>query len=237
MNTEHIPTFDDFWHETRRPYIRFCLTMAVYLPLAILAGMFAARALQCYLHVDNIVAVACADLWHPRGMFDRWLHLLPEIYLLMPVVLIAALYLEWDKYRKDEPSYFTHGTFWCEGYRGTTTRQKELQLDTSNIGRARVDALVLGKHHRRFTGDFSTDQLQRYLREYIGWWNKPKSVSEAQKSWRILIRNGDEVHIHLQQGLQEPTTWTLRTEFYQWTGRKNPPTLVETHVTEFVPKA
>ncbi|MDZ4282053.1 MAG: hypothetical protein U1C04_14950 [Hydrogenophaga sp.] len=235
MNTERIPTFDDFWHETRRPYIRFCLTMAVYLPLAILAGMFAARALQCYLHVDNIVAVACADLWHPRGMFDRWLHLLPEIYLLIPVVLLAALYLEWDKYRKDEPSYFTHGTFWCQSKPWVDFWKKQFSELTIRLGEAALEAVEVAPGHRLVRGDFSEKEVLAYSRKLAGWWNKPKESMAEHTRWQILIRNGDEVHIHLHRHPGETTTWTLRTESYQWAGRKSPPTLVETHITEFVP--
>jgi hypothetical protein len=236
MKVARNPTFGDFWHEAGRRYLRFCLTMAAYLPLAILAGMFAARALQCYFHIDNIVAIACADLSRPAEMLDRWFRLLPEIYLLIPIVFFAALYLEWDKYVKDEPSYFTHGTFWCQSKPWMLHWKRQFSEKTIYLGGVAWQTVEVAPGHRLAQGGFSAKAMRDYAKKLAGWWNKPKESTTNHTHWCILIRNGDEVHIHLQQESGEPATWTLRTEFYQWAGRKNPPTLVETQITEFVPQ-
>ncbi len=236
MKVTRDPTFGDFWHEVRRSYLRFCLTMTAYLPLAILAGMFASRALQCYLHVDNIVEVACADLSRPAEMLDRWVRLLPEIYLLMPIVFFAALYLEWEKYLKDEPSYFTHSKS-CEGPPGYTRRLKVVSGSKLEIERTALEAEEIASGHRRYKGAFTEEQLLRYLRrKFVRTENKPLADTSDHIQWRIRQNNGNEVCVDLRKISDAPTTWALRTEFYQWAGRKNPPALVETHITEFVPQ-
>jgi hypothetical protein len=234
MKPARTLSFQEFWQQSRRRYLRFCFAMAVNLPLAILAGMFAARGLQCYLHVDNIVAIACADLSHPMGMLVRWLHLVPEIYLLMPIVLAAALYLEWSQYRKDEPSYFTHSKG-CEGPPGYTRRLKLVNGSTLQIEDFVLQAEVIAAGHKRYAGDFTEAQLLRYLKgRFARTENKPSLEASDHLQWRIRQNNGNEVGVDLKRAAGKPTTWTLRTEFYQWAGRKSPPTLVETHVTEFV---
>jgi hypothetical protein len=239
MNTPK-KEFRDFWAEVGRPFITGCAKTAIFFPPAIILAIVTTRLLQCGgLIGDNAQkAIACAEVLTPAVLLSHMLAFLPTLFtgtlVGLPPLFLCIFSLEWSKYKKDAPSGFVYDKFWNEGSRGVTTRKSELMVDVLTMGDVAVPAVESKNGFRRFEGAFSDEQFQKFLRSYIGWWNKPVEKAEGEEKWRILIRNGSEIHIALQRKPSAPSTWVMTTEFYEWAGRKQPHTLVETFVTEFV---
>jgi hypothetical protein len=229
-------SFAVFWGEFGRTYLAVCLRVAWQLPLAVLVAGFLARLLQCYGSEEVKREIACAALSHPWAMFLSWVEFIPYVFLLMPIGLLPILFLEWLKYRKDEPSAFTHGGWKIEGPPGYARRLKEVGAETFAVAGVPVQARVLAENHRRIEGDFSEAMLLDHLRrKFARIDNKPLVDSKDHLVWKITQSSGTEVHIDLQRHpTTDPPVWTMRTEFYTWAGRKNPPRLAHTYITEFV---
>lgn len=229
-------SFADFWKGFGPTYLAVCLRVAWQLPLAVLVAGFLARMLQCYGSDVVKREIACAALSRPWGMVLSWVDFIPYVFLLMPIGLLPILYLEWLKYRKDEPSAFTHGGWSIEGPPGYTRRLKQVGADTFELAGMSLRAQVLAENHRRFEGDFSEAVLLNQLRrKFARTDNKPVVDSKDHLAWKITQSSGTQVHIDLHRHPQaDPPVWTMRTEFYEWAGRKNPPKLARTYVTEFV---
>lgn len=216
---------------------RFLLSFIWRWPLMLIVGGFITVVLQSIFPSEIVQLYSLSDFQDSAvraHVLTKFWTVLFWAYLLSPIFMIAGLYLEWDKYKKDKPSGFVYGKFWNEGYRGYTTRKQELRQDKIMVGGHEVAAQVLGNDHRLFAGNFSEAHLNKHLKKYIGWWNKPIETTQGHEKWRILIRDGRELHIHLQRQATQPAHWIMTTEFYEWAGRNKPPQLAETHVTEFV---
>lgn len=238
MRATRGTSFAGFWQEVRTPYIKLCISIAWRLPLFVLLGLPIVAISKCYGWLDQPDPHACAILQNPSIALARLTDVVAlQLYLWFLLVGYALiLYLEWDKYRKDEPSYLTHSKG-CEGPPGYTRRLKVVSDDSLTMDSMVLHADVLSSNHRRYRGAFSEATLIRYIRQrFARTENKPTTDSADHVHWHIRQNNGNEVRIDLtrQEGI---STWTLRTEFYQWSGRKSPPTLAETHITEFVPQA
>lgn len=224
-----------FWKESRRYLIEFALSMLWRLPVAVLFGAVLTRLLQCHAASENMQKLACADLSNPLGMLERAGSAVPILLISYFIVLLAMTYAEWDQFRKDRPSYFTHGTWNREGYRGTTTRQKELRQEKISIAQKQFSVKHIDKAHSQIQGSFTEDDVKAYAKRFAGWWNRPKLKEASCTRWEILIRNGNEVHIQLERDVDHLGVWLMRTQFLEWAGRAAPARLKQAHVAEFVP--
>lgn len=225
-----------FWLESRIHLIEFSLSMLWRLPLAVLFGAFLTRLLQCYISSQELQDLACADLSNPIGIFLRSVNAAPIVLISYVLLVLGMIYAEWDQFCKDKPSYFTHGTWNREGYRGTTTRQKELRQEKLSIAKKQIDVQHFDEAHSRIQGAFTDGDVKTYVKRFAGWWNKPKLKDQYCIRWEILIRNGNEVHIQLERDIKRVGIWRMRTQFLEWAGRANPALLKQEHLMEFLPE-
>lgn len=216
-------SFATFWREVKWPFarvtIKSLLGLGILLPLVVIFF----RWQQCadwWGYPQPIQEQACADLTHPLEYWFDLLKDLPKLFVALPPLFLGILYLEWDKYKNDKPSGFVYDRFWNEGSRGVTTRKSELMREEMTIGNVVVSAAELKNGVRRFAGEFSEMDFRRFLKSYIGWWNKPVQTSEGHQQWRILIRNGSEVHIDLHRQSMAPATWVMKTRVLRMGGKR-----------------
>lgn len=229
-------SFSAFWQWIWPHYRKACFRTLVGVPVASLAAITLRNALVCYAIWDGDSATACIALRDPRSALGEIFAVWWVVLFVIAAMLSQALLLEWLKYLKDEPSAFTHGGWRIEGHPGYTRRLKEVGADTFELAGMSLRAQVLAENHRRFEGDFSEAVLLNQLRrKFARTDNRPVVDSKDHLAWKITQSSGTQVHIDLHRHPQaDPPVWTMRTEFYEWAGRKNPPKLARTYVTEFV---
>lgn len=230
--------FDSFWQEHKKNALTYTIRIIWQWPLALICGGI--LTLIIYEAFPSPGRYQLEDLFHKQTWLDFYPRLLYAIFLGyivgLPISHLAILFLEWLKYRKDEPSAFTHGGWKIEGPPGYARRLKEVGAETFAVAGEPLQVHVLAENHRRIEGDFSEAILLDHLRrKFARTDNKPLVDSKDHLVWKITQSSGTEVHIDLQRQPQaDPPVWTMRTEFYEWAGRKNPPRLAHTYITEFV---
>jgi hypothetical protein len=240
---EHTQSFGEFWGEIRRPFALGSIKTLVLFPVAVLIAIPVVQVFQCvgWMGNESQRITVCAELLNPTVLISNIMAFVPTLLkgtlAALPWVFLAVLYLEWDKYKKDEASWFTHGKG-CEGPPGYTRRLKWVMAASWDIDAHTLVAVEMGERHKRYEGQFSEDALLREIRrKFARSENKPTEDTETSIRWRIVQNNGREVHIHLQRQPIEPVTWVMTTQFYEWAGRRQPPRLAQTHTTEFVLQA
>lgn len=224
-----------FWQEHKKYVLSGTIRIIWALPLALILGGALTLVLNEVLHSAGLYELsdfALKKTWvdvYPRFLYGVFLG-----YVIgLPIYLLSVLYLEWDKYKKDKPSDFTHGK--REGPPGYTRRFKWVNASLWDIAGQAIPAIDLGNQLKRYEGAFSEDELLSSLRrKFARTENKPIEDSESLIRWRIVQNNGQEVHIDLQRQDAQPTYWVMTTKFHEWAGRNLPPRLVDTHHTEFV---
>ena len=229
--------FREFWREIWRPATvataKTCAYTTAIVPLVVL-GLKWGACEGWLAYAPLIKEQACYDMSDPFGYWVNLLRDLPKLFAGAPPILLGILYLEWDKYKKDKPSGFTHEKG-CEGHPGYTRRLKWVTADKWKIANKNIDAMSLGERRKRYQGDFNEQELLKSLRrKFARSDNKPIEDSQDRIRWRIVQMNGREVHIDLQRTDLNPATWVMTTKFFEWAGRKTSPNLVETHTTVFV---
>lgn len=231
-------SFADFWREFGPTYLAVCLRVAWQLPLAVLVAGFLARMLQCYGSDVVKREIACAALSRPWAMVLSWVDFIPYVFLLMPIGLLPILYLEWLKYRKDEPSAFTHGGWTSPNRPWTLANLQRLSDNVAWRDQEGLEIQKLGEFHSRVLGKLTEEEAIRLAKSFVKRLTTfmPKAQENAGNSlrWRIRVMSGDELDVLLFRTQHQAVIWTLRVEFYEWAGRKNPPKLARTYVTEFV---
>ena len=234
-----LNNFSEFWIEIRRPFLVATFKALIYFVITLPLTVIFLRWVQCngwWGYTDPVKTGACVDMAYPFLYWTRILSDFPKVFLPgFMVVLLAILYLEWDKYKKDKPSAFTHEKG-CEGPPGYTRRLKWVQACAWEIAGQTIAAIQIDERRKRYEGAFSQEELLRALRrKFARSENKPVEETESRIQWRIVQNNGREVHIDLQRQQTPYPAWIMQTQFFEWAGRKQPPSLVETHITEFVP--
>jgi hypothetical protein len=111
-------------------------------------------------------------------------------------------------------------------------KQKLLQRNR-RIGQVEVVARDAGTNLYQIQGEFTEEEIREYAKRVVGWWHKPIRSDDLGMHWHLFIRNGDEVQIYQARNAQSGA-WSMRVEFYEWAGRRNPAQLVQTHITEFM---
>lgn len=231
-------SFAVFWGEFGRTYLAVCLRVAWQLPLAVLVAGFLARLLQCYGSEEVKREIACAALNHPWAMVLSWVEFIPYVFLLMPIGVLPILFLEWLKYRKDEPSAFTHGRWTHPNRPWTLANLKRLADNIPWRDQKGLEAHKINDFHSRITGNLTEADAIRFGKSFVKrlttFMPKPDEQTADRLHWRIRVVSGDELDVLLSRSHVGSVTWTLRVEFYEWAGRKNPPRLAHTYITEFV---
>lgn len=232
-----VKSFSDFWSEIGRSFLIAALKAKLYFLITLPVLVILFRWVQCkgwWGYSEPLKSQACVDMAHTFLYWTRILVDFPKVFLPgFVIVLLAILYLEWDKYKKDRPSDFTHGK--CEGPPGYTRRLKWVNASLWDIAGQSIPAIDFGNQRKRYEGAFSEDELLSSLRrKFARTENKPVEDSESLIRWRIVQNNGQEVHIDLQRQDAQPTYWVMTTKFHEWAGRNLPPRLVDIHHTEFV---
>lgn len=236
------PSFSAFWAGHKKHVFRYTIKFVLGYPLILIFGgilmlvfntfLFSNEADNFYKPQDFLIKQTWIDIY-PKFIFGVFL----GYVIALPIIHLSVLYLEWDKYKKDEASWFTHGKG-CEGPPGYTRRLKWVMAASWDIDAHTLVAVDMGERHKRYEGHFSEDALLREIRrKFARSENKPTEDTETSIRWRIIQNNGREVHIHLQRQPLEPVTWVMTTQFYEWVGRRQPPRLAQTHTTEFVVQA
>ncbi len=237
MRTDSYFSFKDFWHQIGEAYLKAVLKTIALLPFVICGAFTLLILLRCFTEQGDFYCNYLLSLDLFRFFYAQTPTLLKAMLFGLPPILLAVLYLEWDKYKKDEASWFTHGKG-CEGPPGYTRRLKWVMAASWDIDAHTLVAVEMGECHKRYEGQFSEDALLREIRrKFARSENKPTEDTETSIRWRIVQNNGREVHIHLQRQPIEPVTWVMTTQFYEWAGRRQPPRLAQTHTTEFVLQA
>jgi hypothetical protein len=233
-------TFGAFLRECRAPLGAAFLKLLIRLPLALLLAFVLFLLLnelsteagdqRFYRLSDFLRAEAWADL-NTR----LWTGLLIAYLVVLPIWGAQVLYLEWDKYKKDKPSGFTHDKG-CEGPPGYVRRLKEVQSDSWALDGCAWPMQPVGEGRYRCEGDYSQGALLKQIRgKFVRHENKPLTDTEHDTLWRIRQNSGTEVHVHLKRVAAEPGEWHLQVQFFEWAGRRHPPVLAKDVVLEFKP--
>lgn len=235
-------SFGDFWREIRKPILKAYLRIAILMPVVTVLVVLGIRLYRCGAWNSQAQAVAeCGAFYSLSIMAADIVKLYPTFLMIVviagiPISFLQILYLEWDKYKKDKPSGFTHEKG-CEGPPGYTRRLAWVTATSWNVEGSVIEAIEFDERRKRYQGPFNEEALIRSLRrKFARTENKPLEDTDQAIRWRIVQNNGREVHIHLKRQAGAPPMWVMTTEFYEWAGRKNPPVLVQTHTTEFVPQ-
>lgn len=234
-------SFRQFWSEVGNSFLYASLKSIILLIPAIFVASLVLVIFACLNSSDIRNDSNCSMLMSPKELFHTTGYALPHLFKIIfagaPPILLGVLYLEWDRYKKDEASWFTHGKG-CEGPPGYSRRLKLMQGTALSMGGKVYEAAVIDENHKRYAGVFSEEELLRYVRrQYARSENKPLHDSPERLDWAIRQNNGTEVHIELRRLEKTPTQWVMVTRFYEWAGRRQPPRLAQTHTTEFVLQA
>lgn len=232
------PSFEEFWSEMRGRLTWFGFGLLWRVPAAVLASGFVVQLWYCLDMWSVQHALACKDLQNPLGMLERFSHsMLPlALFACALIVFLYMIGIEWGAYKQNEPSHFTHRTWRCGSYLWIQKWKQELFRKKRRVGQIQIEAEELDSNHYRVQGGFAEREMLTYVKRWVGWWNKPRRADDQGMSWVLFVRNGDQVHVDLERDVDQPGVWTMRTIFYEWDGRKNPPRRVQTHITEFVPQ-
>ncbi|NBD20316.1 hypothetical protein GTZ97_06480 [Aquabacterium fontiphilum] len=230
-------SFADFWREIRQDYFRGLLKSLVYASIAVFVVIAVLLGGECLglLSELGLKESACANLRQPAELLSRYLLGLPVFWMVLTALSTGVIYLEWDKYKKDKPSGFTHDKG-CEGPPGYVRRLKEVEADSWVLeGRAwPLQPVVEGRY--RCEGDYSEEALVKQIRsKFVRRENKPVTDTEHDTLWRIRQNSGTEVHVHLKRVAAEPGELHMQVQFFEWAGRRQPPVLAKDVVLEFKP--
>lgn len=232
------PAFREFWREMSGRLIRFWLGLLWRANLLVLIIGVVAQFLNCMEPSPTIVyhAFACKDLQNPLEVLKSFGHSKLPLAISAGVTIIFGYMLgvEWGEYSKDKPSNFTHGTWRCESPAWMLKWKQKLLQRNKRIGQVEVVARDAGTNRYYIQGEFTEDEIRVHAKRFVGWWHKPIRSDELGMHWHLFIRNGDEVQVNLKRNAQSGA-WSMRVEFYEWAGRRNPAQLVQAHVTEFMP--
>ena len=234
MRQAEFPSWEEFWKESGTAFLKASGKSLALFPVAVFFAVLVSLVFECIGGPDQRSEIACAVARAPMRIF---LDIAGELHWILPIMTIplpGILYLEWCKYKEDKPSGFIYLKVRNEVTWWVARRRKQLMADSLILGGHSFDAVEVKDRFRRFTGPFSEPALQKYFTSFVGTWKKPIKEREGHQRWRILIRNGDEVHINVRRQSSEPLTWVMTVEFFNWNGRRQPAKLAETHVTEFV---
>jgi len=230
-------SFADFWREIRQDYFRGLLKSLVYASMAVFVVIVVLLGGEClgFLSELGLKESACANLRQPEELLSRYLLGLPVFWVVLTVLSSGVIYLEWDKYKKDKPSGFTHDKG-CEGPPGYVRRLKEVQSDSWALDGCAWPMQPVGEGRYRCEGDYSQGALLKQIRgKFVRHENKPVTDTEHATLWRIRQNSGTEVHVHLKRVAAEPGEWHLQVQFFEWAGRRHPPVLAKDVVLEFKP--
>jgi hypothetical protein len=241
----HDQTFCDFWTEIKVPFLRDCVKAFIRFPIAIVIAIVVIRAMQCsgWMGDESDRSVACAEILRPMILASNIKAFLPILLIAtlagLPWLLLGAFYLEWDKYKKDRPHSF--------GVYGRRTAPNGGWL-VSNFER-----IVSGKAWEKFVdvqlhkisdsetqlrGNFTDQEIITMVKaaskRFTSFLRKPNIETDRCLEWHIHANSGEEVKLRLERSADAAHNWILTASRYDWAGRKNPPTLVETHTTKFV---
>jgi hypothetical protein len=236
-------TFSAFWSEIGRSFLIAALKAKLYFLITLPVLVILLRWAQCngwWGYTEPVKSQACVDMAYPFLYWTRILADFPRVFLPgFVIVLLAILYLEWDKYKKDKPQGF--------GVYGMRTAPNGGWL-LSNFER-----IVSGKAWEKFAGvelhkvsdsenhlrGHFTDQeiinmVKAVTKRFTSFLRKPTIETNCCIEWHIHANSGEEVKLRLERRLGASQIWILIASRFDWVGRNQPPRLVETHHTEFV---
>lgn len=231
-------SFSAFWQWIWPHYRKACFRTLVGVPVASLAAITLRNALICYAIWDGDSATACIALRDPRSALGEIFAVWWVVLFVIAVMLSQALLLEWLKYRKDEPSAFTHGGWTNPNRPWTLANLQRLSDNVAWRDQEGLEIQKLGEFHSRVWGNLTEEEAIKFGKSFVKRLTTfmPKAQENSGNSlrWRIRVMSGDELDVRLFRTQQPAVIWTLRVELYEWAGRKNPPKLARTYVTEFV---
>lgn len=238
-----VKSFSDFWSEIGRSFLIAVLKAKLYFLITMPVLIILFRWVQCkgwWGYSEPVKSQACVDMAHTFLYWTRILADFPKVFLPgFFIVLLAILYLEWDKYKKDRPPSF--------GVYGRRTAPNGGWL-LSNFER-----IVSGKAWEKFVdvhlhkisdsetqlrGNFTDQEIITMVKaaskRFTSFLRKPNLETDRCLEWHIHANSGEEVKLRLERSADAAQNWILIASRFDWAGRINPPTLVETHTTEFV---
>lgn len=240
----HTKTFREFWAEVKTPFLWVCIKVFTRLPVAIIAAIVVIRAMQCagWMGDESDRAVACAEILVPKVLVANIFAFLPKLFIMMlvglPWLLLGALYLEWNQYKKDQPPGFgvygmrtaPNGGWMRLNFNRLVTGKAWEEYDNVQLNRISDSENQLG-------GNFSDHKIlamtQAVSKRFTSFLRHPTIESAECIEWHIHARSGEEVRLRLEQTAKERQAWVLTACLYEWTGRKQPARLIQTHVTRF----
>lgn len=102
-------SFAGFWQWVWPHYRKGCIRTLLGVPIVALAAILLRDTLVCKGVWQGDSAAACTALQNPWSAVQELAGVWVLVLFVVVLMLAQALLLEWLKYRKDEPSAFTHG--------------------------------------------------------------------------------------------------------------------------------
>ena len=240
--------FHEFWREIKSDILCEHFKVLIRLPLAIIGAIVVVRLLRCAgIGVDEeLRQYECSIVLNPILLFESLMSFFPimmkGIVAAMPFLFCAVLYLEWDRYKKDEASHLGGYWGWTVPNRPWSRSNFE-RLVTGQAweGHPNLSFKALDAHSAQVTGTWSDAEILRIIqgvsRRYTSLLRKPRRQSPDGIEWHFLINGGDELTITFERTTPNTSNWRLTVQLYEWAGRRQPPRLAQTHTTEFVLQA
>lgn len=238
------PSFSLFWMEHKKYVFDYTIKFLWAYPLALIFGGFLTLIIHAALPSNEVVNFyKLQDFLIKQTWVDIYPKFIYGIFLgyviALPVIHLSVLYLEWDKYKKDEAPHL--GGYWGWTVPNRPWSRSNFQRLITGEAWAKYPQLTFHANDEKsstVTGRWTDEELLRIIngisRRYTSFLRKPLNQTADLVEWHFLINGGDELRLKFERLLVEPTHWTLTVGLYEWAGRKQPPRLAQTHVTKFV---
>lgn len=242
MRSQSYFSFKDFWHQIGEAYLKAVLKTIALLPFVICGAFTLLILFRCFTEQGDFYCNHLLSLDLFRFLYVQTPTLLKAMLFGLPPILLAVLYLEWDKYKKDEAPHLGGYWGWTVPNRPWSRSNFE-RLITGQAweGYPNLNFKALDAHSAQVTGTWSDEALLRIIkgvsRRYTSLLRKPRHQTPDSVEWHFLINGGDELTLTFERAMPNTSNWRLRVQLYAWAGRRQPPRLAQTHTTEFVVQA
>ena len=234
--------FPDFWSEIGKSFLIGALKATIYFLIILPLLVIFFRWIQCngwWGYTDPVKTHACVDMAHPFLYWTRILGEFPRVFLPgFIIVLLAILYLEWDKYKKDLPSGFGMYLGWTVPSGGWMRANFERLVSTQAWAKFQeIEAVYISESEAHLRGAFSDQRITdmtKGISKRITSFLRDSQIDEADcMEWLIHANSGEELKLRLERE-EGDASWQLTASLFEWNGRKQPARLIKTHVTRFL---
>jgi hypothetical protein len=235
--------FSDFWSGIGKSFLIAALKAKIYFLITLPLLVIFFRWIQCngwWGYTDPVKTDACVDMAYPFLYWTRILGDFPRVVLPgFIIVLLAILYLEWDKYKKDKPSGFgeygrrttPNGGWMRLNFERLTTGQAWDKYEDAHLEK-------INDTENHLFGNFTDQEIvamtKAASKRFTNFLRKPTVETSKCIEWHIHASSGDEVKLRLENVAETRSSWVLTASFFEWAGRRKPAQLTQTHVTRFL---